>query len=236
MDRVPLLQGVSATRFYAAYLEEHRTAVISDLHLGYEGALHDQGISIPRRQKETMLKRMGALLEDLQPRYLVVAGDFKHEFSRPIREEWNEVLDVLDFLRGKTEVVLVRGNHDNFLRNILNRKGMELHREFRVGEFRIVHGHETFDLEGITIMGHEHPSLKLKDEIGATVSISCFLALPNLVVLPAFSPLAYGTDIFKRPYLSPILNQVDMAEARVVGVDDDVGLLDFQRMGDIRRW
>lgn len=133
------------------------------------------------------------------------------------------------------DLVLIRGNHDNFLRNILNRKGMELQKEFRVGEFRIVHGHETFDMEGITIIGHEHPSLKLRDTVGASVSISCFLALPNLVVLPAFSPLAYGTDIFQRPYISPVLNTLDMSEARVVGVDDDVGLLDFQRMGDIRR-
>ncbi len=226
--------GVVATRYYSLYLEDHGTAVISDLHLGYEGALLDQGISIPRRQKETMLKRLEAMLNDLNPKSLVVAGDFKHEFSRPIRDEWNEVLDVLDFLKGRVEVFLIKGNHDNFLRNILNRKSMELHKEIRLGDFRIVHGHETLDLEGVTIIGHEHPSLKLRDEVGATVSIPCFLALPNLIVLPAFSPLAYGTDVLQRPYLSPILNQVDMTQARVVGVDDEVGLLDFHRMADIR--
>lgn len=234
MDRLQLRPGVVATRHYAVYLEGPRAAVISDLHLGYEGALHDQGISIPRRQKRVMMERLDALLADLQPRTLVVAGDFKHEFSRPLREEWNEVLDVLDFLQGRVEVLMVRGNHDNFLRNILNRKGMELHRQVTLGGVRIVHGHEGFPLEGMTVMGHEHPSLKLKDEIGATVSIPCFLARGDLVVLPAFSPLAYGTDIFQRPYLSPILNTLDMGSARVVGVDDKLGLLDFGRMDRIR--
>lgn len=56
-------------------------AVVSDLYLGYEGALHDQGVSIPRRQKDTTIRRLEALLGDLQPKTLVVAGDFKHEFS-----------------------------------------------------------------------------------------------------------------------------------------------------------
>lgn len=235
MDRLEILPGVFATRYYAAYVEEYRMAVIADLHLGYEGALHDQGVSIPRRQKAVMLKRLGSMISDLQPRTLVVAGDFKHEFSRPIRDEWNEVLDVLEFLNGRTDVVLVRGNHDNFLRNILNRKAMELHKDYWVGNFRVLHGHEDFELEGITIMGHEHPSLKLRDEVGATTSVPCFLALDNLVVVPAFSPLAYGTDIFERPYLSPVLNRLKMSAARVIGVDDEVGLLDFHHMGDIRR-
>ncbi len=32
----------------------------------------------------------------------------------------------------------------------------------------------------------------------------------------------------------PILNKLDMGEARVVGVDDKLGLLDFGRMDRIR--
>lgn len=235
MDRLEVAPGVYATRHYALYMEEPRAVAVSDLHLGFEGALHDQGISIPRRQKKVMVQRLGSLLEEYEPRTLVVVGDFKHEFSRPIREEWNEVLDVLDFLQGKVEVLMVRGNHDNYLRNILNRKGMELHREIHLGNFTFVHGHEAAELRGFVVIGHEHPALKLRDQVGASLSLPCFLVLPNLVVLPAFSPLAYGTDVFQRPHLSPILNNIDMAEVRVVGVDDGVGLLDFQRMADIRR-
>jgi putative SbcD/Mre11-related phosphoesterase len=234
VDRIQLQPGIIATKHYALYLEEPRAAVVSDLHLGYEGALHDQGISIPRRQKKVMVERLDSLLLELEPKILVVAGDFKHEFSRPLREEWNEVLDVLDFLKGRTEVLMVRGNHDNFLRNILNRKGMDLHRQVTLGGVKIVHGHEEVPIEGPTIIGHEHPSLKLKDEIGASVSLPCFLALRQLVVLPAFSPLAYGTDIFQRPYLSPILNKLKMGSARVIGVDDKLGLLDFGQMDRIR--
>src|SRR5207247_10326233 len=76
-------------------------------------------------------------------------------------------------------------------------------------------------------MGHEHPAVKLKDELGATVSVPAFLVTERLVVLPAFSPLALGVDVSSSPYLSPILNRTPIDDERVIGVDEKEGLLDF---------
>ena len=228
MDEVQVLPGVKATRDYALYLEEEKALVISDLHLGYEGAMWRQGVSLPRFQKKHMIERLDHLLDRYAPDKLVVAGDFKHEFSRNLREEWNEVLDVLGFLEDKVEPVLVRGNHDNFLMTITYRKGLDLHEPaFRLGRFTVAHGHQEVEAPDGLIMGHEHPALRLKDTIGATLNLPCFTVREDLIILPAFSPLAHGSDILRGPYLSPMVSREAILDSQIYGLDEKLGILEF---------
>jgi metallophosphoesterase superfamily enzyme len=83
-------------------------------------------------------------------------------------------------------------------------------------------------------MGHEHPAVKLRDELGAVVSVPAFLFTDRLLVLPAFSPLALGVDVSSYPYLSPIMNRTEIDDARVIGVDEKEGLLDFGRVRTLK--
>ncbi len=83
-------------------------------------------------------------------------------------------------------------------------------------------------------MGHEHPAVKLKDELGAVLSVPAFLVTERLMVLPAFSPLALGVDVSSYPYLSPILNRTPIDDARVIGVDEKEGLLDFGHVDGLK--
>src|SRR2546425_796004 len=59
MDRLEVAKGVEATRDFALFLRDERALVISDLHLGFEGALAEQGVSIPRFQRRGVLGRLG---------------------------------------------------------------------------------------------------------------------------------------------------------------------------------
>lgn len=235
MDRLELSKGVEVTRDLALFLREERALVISDLHLGFEGALAEQGVSIPRFQRKVILERLGRMLDRVRAERVVVAGDFKHEFSRNLVDERVEVKQVLRFLKERVTPVLVRGNHDNYLATILGDLGMDLLDRADVAGHTIVHGHEEVTTLHPIVMGHEHPAVKLKDELGATVSVPAFLASDRLVVLPAFSPLALGVDVSSYPYLSPILNRTDIGEARVIGVDEREGLLNFGRVRDLRK-
>jgi hypothetical protein len=234
MDRLEVAKGIEVTRDHALLLRDERTAVISDLHLGFEGALAEQGVSIPRFQRRVILERLGALLDRSKAERVVVAGDFKHEFSRNLVDEWVEVKQVLRFIRERAEPVLVRGNHDNFLATILGDLRLTLHERADIGGVTIVHGHEDVSTLTPIVMGHEHPAVKLRDELGAVVSVPAFLVTPRLVVLPAFSPLALGVDVSSYPYLSPILNRTPIEDARVIGVDEKEGLLDFGRVRELR--
>ncbi len=234
MDEVQVLPGVKATRDYALYLEDEKALVISDLHLGYEGALRRQGVSLPRFQKKHMIERLDHLLDRYAPDKLVVAGDFKHEFSRNLREEWSEVLDVLDFLEGKVEPILVRGNHDNFLMTITHRKGLALHEPaYDLGRFVVTHGHLEVEAPSGLIMGHEHPALRLRDTIGATLNLPCFTVREDLIILPAFSPLAHGSDVLRGPYLSPMVTQQAILGSQIYGLDEKLGILEFGPAEDL---
>lgn len=234
MDRLEVAKGVELTRDLALLLRDERTVVISDLHLGFEGALAEQGVSIPRFQRKVILERLAAMFDRTKAERVVVAGDFKHEFSRNLVDEWVEVKQVLRFVRERAEPVLVRGNHDNYLATILGDLRLALQDRADVGGFTIVHGHEDVSTLQPIVMGHEHPAVKLRDELGAVVSVPAFLASERLIVLPAFSPLALGVDVASYPYLSPILNRTSIDDARVIGVDEKEGLLDFGHVRELR--
>jgi len=235
VDTQEVLPGVHVTRDYALWLPRERALAISDLHLGYEGAMQEAGVAIPRRQKGVMLERLGRLLDRYDPEKVIVDGDFKHEFSRNLEEEWKDVQDVLDFLYKRTVPVLVRGNHDNYLMQILSKKGLDLHRKIELGGFTFVHGHDDPGVSGPLVLGHEHPAVKLRDELGATFSLPAFVVEPDLILLPAFSPLALGVDVTEQPKMSPLLRDRDLSGARVYAIDDGEGLMDFGRVRNLTR-
>jgi hypothetical protein len=235
VDATQVLPGVYVTRDYALWLERERTLAISDLHLGFEGAMQEAGVAIPRRQKGVMLGRLDRLLTKYEPEKVLVNGDFKHEFSRNLEEEWKDVQDVLDFLHQRTVPVVVRGNHDNYLMTILSKKGLDLHRKVELGGYTFVHGHDDPGVSGPLVLGHEHPAVKLRDDVGAVFSLPAFVVQDDLILLPAFSPLALGVDVTERPKLSPLLRDRDLSDARVIAIDDATGLMDFGRVRNLER-
>jgi len=233
VDELEVAPGLWATRHFALWLKEEGAVAISDLHLGFEAALAEQGVSIPRFQRREVLGRLARLLDAYEPEKLIIAGDFKHEFSKNLPDEWVEIKQVLRFLQQRTETIVVRGNHDNYLATILGDLRMTLHDRYDLGGCTFVHGHEDVQALGTIVMGHEHPAVKLRDPLGATVSVPAFLIAERVVVLPAFSPLALGVNVASYPYLSPLLNRIDVDAARVVGIDEKEGLLDFGRVSDL---
>src|SRR5438034_11294591 len=175
MDRLEIAKGVEATRDFALLLRDERALVISDLHLGFEAALAEQGVSIPRFQRREILERLARLLDAYEPEKLIIAGDFKHEFSKNLSDEWVEIKQVLRFVQQRTQPIIVRGNHDNFLATILGDLRMKLHDRYDLGGCTFVHGHEEVKALGTIVMGHEHPAVKLRDSLGATISVPAFL-------------------------------------------------------------
>jgi len=234
VDEIEVAPGLWATRHFALWLKQESAVAISDLHLGFEAALAEQGVSIPRFQRREVLARLARLLDAYEPETLIIAGDFKHEFSKNLSDEWVEIKQVLRFLKQRTDPIVVRGNHDNFLATILGDLRITLHDRYDLGGCTFVHGHEDIETLETIVMGHEHPAVKLRDSLGATVSVPVFLVGDRLVVLPAFSPLALGVDVASYPYLSPILNRVDVDDARVIGIDEKEGLLDFGRVAGLQ--
>ena len=214
--------------------------VISDLHLGIEGALRSEGVSLPRYQKKIIIKNINKILERYNPEKLVINGDFKHEFGRNLRQEWREISDTLGMLSKKTNVILIRGNHDNFLKTISSKFNIPVNSSYLIDDILITHGHmevkENFEFKK-QIIAHEHPFIRLRDRIGAKLSLPCYLVSEDLAVTPAFSPLASGTDVIaseKNEYLSPVLKKYDIKKMRVWAITE-AGLLDFSTIENLQK-
>jgi putative SbcD/Mre11-related phosphoesterase len=177
----------------AALLTDDDVLVVADLHLGCEAALEDEGLSLPRVQTKKLTNYMESLITEFKPSKVVVAGDMKHNFSRNLAQEWQDVDRFIEVLRGLAPLEVVKGNHDIYLGQILRRHGTRLQPlEARQGRVRIVHGHKGSKTDGPTLMGHIHPSIRLMDDVGASLKDQCFLYNPeiDLLILPALSIVA----------------------------------------------
>lgn len=211
------------------------TAIISDLHLGMESVLQERGFALPRVQIRDVIRGVEKIVEKYGVERLVIAGDFKHEFSRNMPYEWEDVEEFLARF-SELEIVAVRGNHDNFLAAILAKQGIKLVESFEVGGYTILHGHKEIEGErpGKIIMGHEHPVVRIRYE-GGIYTFPCYLRYrgsEEIFVLPAFSPIVSGSDILSiDSFLSPLLPDVENVE--VYAIEDDVFYLG--RVRELRR-
>ena len=214
-------------------------AIISDLHLGMESVLQERGFALPRVQIRDVLKGVEGIVEKYGIERLVIAGDFKHEFSRNMPYEWEDVEEFLSKF-SELEILAVRGNHDNFLAAILAKRGIELVESVEIEGYTVIHGHKELESikdsikAGRIIMGHEHPVVRIRYE-GGIYTFPCYLRYrgdAEIIVLPAFSPIVSGSDVLSiDSFLSPLLPDVESVE--VYAIEDDVFYLG--RVKDLRR-
>ena len=96
----------------AAIHPGERTAVIADVHLGYEWARGAAGDCVPAHSLDETLARLAAVLERVRIARLVVAGDLV-ESARPCRRTADDVRRLRDWLEARGVTVLaLEGNHD----------------------------------------------------------------------------------------------------------------------------
>jgi putative SbcD/Mre11-related phosphoesterase len=225
------------------YLPRFRAIVMADIHLGFEEDMASKGIYLPRTQLSRALDIVDKVLKIVDVSTLVVAGDIKHHFEKLGKKEAKDLRNFLEIAVKKfRKVVVVKGNHDTYLLPICRRLGVELYDTLWLDNVLVVHGHrdlgdrKDFDL---IIMGHEHPSIALKDPVsGYSTKFPCFLLAPlrrggYVLVLPAAGVYQSGTSIstYAEGYLSPIIrNEADLENARPFAVVEDEGVVELPRL------
>ncbi len=222
----------------AALLLDGNVLVVADMHLGYEAALEQQGLSIPRVQTKKIEEYMLKMIDELAPSKVIVAGDLKHNFSRNLTQEWHDVVSFVRALAGRTSLEVVKGNHDNYLGLILREHGVSLRREAKYSGVRVVHGHQGVLAEGATVMGHIHPSIRLKDSVGASLKDPCFLFdhTRGVLVLPALSLVSPGMDVIGQDWsdnISPLLSGAGLSSFVPIAFSREKAL-EFPTVGEMR--
>lgn len=249
MELVPGVEiaGVSP----ALYVRKYRALIIADTHIGYEDELASKGVFIPRFQLRRVIELLDKLLNDFPVSRLVVAGDLKHSFSGMSTVEKRELMKFFSYVLPKVEeVIVVRGNHDNYLPILKKKFGFRFEEYVVLGEYLIVHGHKPVP-ENVSsswdylILGHEHPSITLRDSVGRIGKFPCFLVgeISNLskvfITLPATGAYQTGSRITldKETYISPIIRESALIpEIKPVIVDEEIGVFELPPLKDLAEY
>ena len=189
------------------------TAVIADLHLGYQQARRRGGDAIPAVGLDDTIAALSALYERNEVRSLIIAGDLHEDGRRGLFPS-----ELLTWLRdaGLDLAGVVPGNHDRGLRG---EKAMAIHRDgMTLGGWRIVHGDGKAPRQPC-VQGHLHPVFRW----GEAVSAPCFLIGERRIILPAFSDDTAGLNVLRGRRWSAY-------RCGVIAGDE---VLDFGMIGDL---
>ncbi len=206
----------------SVWLEKEKILIITDLHIGYEEYLEQSGVFLPRTQYEQIISELEGIFNQILKKQagekkrneskinkriekVIILGDLKHEFGIISNQEWQDVLNFLDYLLEKTKkIILIKGNHDKILKPIAEKRNVEV-KDFHIeNEKAFIHGDRQFlevldkKIEKIFV-GHLHPAItftrKAKKE-----TYKCYLIgkykKKEIIILPSFFPLTEGSDVF----------------------------------------
>lgn len=238
-----------------------RALVVADVHAGIEAGLRREGVELASGADQRRAKLL-SLVADTEPDRLVVLGDLGHTIGTPQRDEREELDRLVSAVTDRVPLTLVKGNHDGEIESLLaGREGVTITdgSGVRLGSVGFAHGHtwpapEVLEAE-IVCIGHEHPVVRLEDEVGGRRKERVWLrgsidptpfeehygsgasdvndALPRidgeLVVFPAFNDLSGGTwiNVEGQSFLAPFLPD---------GLGDGTAyLLDGTRLGPYDR-
>ncbi|UPW00515.1 metallophosphoesterase [Halorussus gelatinilyticus] len=225
-----------------------RALVVADFHAGIEQALRADGVSLDSRASERR-ERLLSLVSQTDADRVVFLGDLMHAIGDPGGAERGEIEVLLERLADRgVAATLVKGNHDGAIESwadldVTDGAGT------RLGDVGFAHGHtwpapEVLDSE-VVCVGHEHPAVRLEDEVGGSRVERVWLRgslAPDafadrdgavrpgaeLVVFPAFNRLVGKTwvNVPGQEFLAPFLP---------AGLGDGQAyLLDGTRLGPYR--
>jgi putative SbcD/Mre11-related phosphoesterase len=211
----------------AAIHSVERTAVIADLHLGYEWARGASGDCVPAHSLDEAAARVERLFERASFTKLVVAGDFV-ESSLPCPAIAEDVRTLTAWLEERgVSLVVLEGNHDRVrlpARGPTRLAPSPLPRAYNVASWTIAHGERPLKRARV-ISGHHHPVVKFDGK-----TAPCFLVAPGRIFLPSFSSNAAGCDV-----LTAALAEEWRASALRCVVSTGSELLDLGPLSALRR-
>lgn len=211
-------------------LRRERLLLLADTHVGYEVELRRvKGVNA-MSQTRKLVERVLELADLHNVTAVVILGDVKHELPVP-RESAEEVRAFLSTVAKRVPMLLIPGNHDSLLQEIASGiDGVEVAptRGVLVDRFLLIHGHvkpakQDLEKADVVIMGHTHPAVVIRDDIGYAVKEPAVLKIRTsrtkmcralygepckrraqlkIVVLPASHPLITGVDVREIPQMA----------------------------------
>lgn len=222
-------------------LIDEKVLVFGDLHIGSDSNLAASGALSPliglTEIRETM-QDIFVYCKSLEK--IILLGDLANNFGNPSFTEVREIRKLLDWLKSRAELIVIKGNHDRFIEKILLDLEVEFLESYQYEDYFFTHGDKIVDIHPgldvkILVIGHEHPGIKISNGI-RTEKFKCVLESiyegMKLIVLPSVNQLSIGTDLLNYELLSPYLTEEVLENAHVYVVSE-LEVLDFGRLRDL---
>jgi putative SbcD/Mre11-related phosphoesterase len=232
---------------------DERVLVLADYHAGLEVSLRREGVELRSRATERR-EAVRSLVAETGPDRVLFLGDLATAIGSPGAAERDELRELLTAVGRRASVTVVKGNHDGDIEAVVSDLPVPVEvtdgAGVRLGSVGFAHGHtwpapEVLAAETVCV-AHEHPVVKLEDEVGGARKERVWLrghlepaafaeryeTLPSsttaLVVFPAFNDLSGGTwvNVEGQSFLSPFLPE-GLADGQAY-------LLDGTRLGPYR--
>lgn len=222
-----------------ALLINKKILLVTDLHIGIESELREQGINTAP-QTQTMTNRLITLCEKYKPKEIILLGDIKHNIPSSTIQERKDVKNFLETIQSHGVIHIIPGNHDGNIQKITPSEIL-IHPSdgFVIENLGFVHGHrwpskEIMQCKQI-IIGHTHPTIMLTDRLGYKTFEPCWLKgktieskmkekYPDskdmqILIIPAFNPLCGGISANREGITGPIGKIIDVKNAEVYLLD-----------------
>lgn len=218
-----------------------RVLVIGDIHLGAVRGVG--GIDLNRQKYDEMIEEFDTVFEKIgKIDKIILLGDIKDDFSQLLKDERYGLVNLIDYLEKKcSNIVIIKGNHDNYLLSMVGKRGYELKDFYVWGRYSFLHGDKDFEEIynreiGIWVIGHLHPAIDLRDGVKEE-RYKCFLEGEfrgkKIIILPSFVDINEGIDVLDVGFKGNMPWRFNFMKfgVRVIGENGEV--LDFGRLGKI---
>ncbi|QOR76519.1 MAG: ligase-associated DNA damage response endonuclease PdeM [Thermoflavifilum sp.] len=168
----------------AIYWEKQSALIVADLHLGKAMHFRKSGIAVPAELNQENLRQLQKLIVRYAPQRVIILGDLFHsDFNHQVEDWmlWRKQFPHIAFH-------LVKGNHDVLAEEHYQRLQIQLHQEWLLPPFRMVH---TLDEsralhDAYFLCGHIHPFVRIKGRARQSAVLPCFYFTDTYAILPAF--------------------------------------------------
>jgi DNA ligase-associated metallophosphoesterase len=166
----------------AVLIEDCKTLLLSDLHLGKASHFRKSGIAVPSGVNFSNFEKLAQLLIQYKPVRVIFLGDLFHSHYN---QEWESFSHLIEGFPD-SEFELVSGNHDILSAVQYQRVKMKIYSQLELfPELLLVH-ESISGYKGFQLCGHVHPAVKLSGRGRQSLKLPCFWFRSEVGILPAF--------------------------------------------------
>lgn len=175
------------------FIEQTKTIIISDIHLGKGTSMNKKGNYLPPYEVIETINKLKKKIEYYSPLRIISLGDSFHDKFSILNMNKSDISEIKK-ITSKVQFIWINGNHDQ---NIIGKNKVGGIFLDILKEEKIIYKHirtNIFKKYEFEFTGHFHPKFLFKIN-NSSYFYKCFVLTKNFCILPSFGTYTGGLDI-----------------------------------------